>query len=108
MSKSEADAERGKELYKRFCLHCHTTGKGGPHRRGPNLFGIIGKQCGCAEGFKYSNANKRGAIKWSTENLDAFMENPKRFMPGTNMTSPVIGDPQDRRDIIAYLHTLTK
>lgn len=102
------DPERGKALYKKFCLHCHTVEKDGKHRAGPNLYGIIGKPCGSMEGFAYSEANKKRQIQWTVATLDTFMENPKKLMPGTKMTSPVIRDPQDRKDIIAYLEKLAK
>lgn len=40
------DADKGKKLFTRLCATCHTTEKGGKHRAGPNLHGIMGKTCG--------------------------------------------------------------
>jgi hypothetical protein len=42
-------------------------------------------------------------VVWSPENLDAFLANPREFMPGTKMTFPGLRAAEDRRDLIAYL-----
>lgn len=40
------DSVDGKKLFMKMCASCHTTEKGGKHKRGPNLHGIIGRTCG--------------------------------------------------------------
>jgi len=41
-----SDAVNGKKLFMKLCASCHTTEKGGKHKIGPNLHGIMGKTCG--------------------------------------------------------------
>ncbi|KAL0508693.1 LOW QUALITY PROTEIN: putative Cytochrome c [Leishmania shawi] len=73
---------------------------------GPNLFGIVNRKSGTIEGFAYSKANADSGVIWTPEVLDVYLENPKKFMPGTKMSFAGIKKPQERADVIAYLETL--
>src|SRR5437773_10855623 len=51
-----ADVAKGEAAFVRQCAICHTIDKGGEHRLGPNLFGILGRKAGMAPGCRYTNA----------------------------------------------------
>jgi len=40
---------------------------------------------------------------WTPENLNAFLENPKGYMPGTKMSFAGLPKVEDRANVIAYL-----
>jgi cytochrome c len=78
---------------------------------GPFLNDIIGRKAGTVEGFSYSEANKQAGAKglvWTEDVLFKYLENPLAFMPGTKMAFAGLKDPQDRKDLIAFLKKPTK
>ncbi|KAG0244669.1 hypothetical protein BGW41_006908 [Actinomortierella wolfii] len=83
----KGDAVEGARLFRTRCSHCHTIAKGGMHKSGPNLYGIYGAMAGQAPWYMYSPANKNINIRWTSSNLDQFLEDPKRFMPGNKINS---------------------
>ncbi len=99
-----ADAAKGEAAFVRQCAICHTIDKGGENRLGPNLFGIIGRRAGTAQGFKYTNAFRNTAtFEWTEGLLGPWIALPAVMVPGTAMaTFPGVSD-RDKDDIIAYL-----
>ncbi|KAI3658885.1 hypothetical protein MP638_003128 [Amoeboaphelidium occidentale] len=94
------DATKGAKLFQTRCSQCHT---GGPHKVGPNLNGFYGRKTGQAEGYAYTAANKNKGIVWSDETLFEYLENPKKYIPGTKMSFAGLKKESDRADVIAYL-----
>ena len=99
-----ADVAKGEAAFVRQCAICHTIDKGGENRLGPNLFGIIGRRAGTAQGFKYTNAFRNTAtFEWTEGLLGPWIALPAVMVPGTAMaTFPGVSD-RDKDDIIAYL-----
>ena len=103
-----ASVEKGTAAAKK-CAACHTFEKGGPNRVGPNLFGVINEKKGEGRGgFNFSAAMKAKGGTWTYEDLNAFLLNPKAFVPGTAMGFAGIAKDSERADVIAYLRTLAE
>ncbi len=76
---------------------------------GPSLAGIWGRKAGTVEGFtRYSKAFKQADIIWNEHSLDAWLENPKTFIPNNRMTFRGLQDKAQRRDLIAYLRSVSQ
>ena len=101
-----ADPERGKKLFLR-CKGCHTINKGGRNRLGPNLWDVVNRKKGTAKGFRYSKAFKKLEGTWDYAALDALIDSPRKFAPGTRMAFPGLRKPTQRAAVIAYLRTLS-
>jgi cytochrome c len=100
------DVAKGERLFRGRAAQCHTANKGGVNGVGPNLWGIVGRKSGTVEGFTYSKANLDSGVVWTAEVLDPYLENPKKFMPGTRMAFAGLRRKEDRLDMIAYLSSL--
>jgi cytochrome c len=101
---ASADISKGENSAKK-CAACHTFGKGEPNRVGPNLYGVVGRERGSHAGFNYSAAMKGKPGKWTVEDLNAFLSNPRGFVPGTSMSFAGLPRGSERADVIAYLNS---
>ena len=104
---AKASVEKGKSTAKQ-CQACHTFAKGEPNRVGPNLWNVIGEPRGVGRGFNFSSAMKAKGGKWTYEELDKFLTDPRGYIPGTAMTFAGIKNDQQRADVIDFLHTLSE
>lgn len=102
---AKASVEKGMATAKQ-CQACHTFEKGGPNRVGPNLWGIVERARATMAGFNYSAAIKAKGGKWTFDELNKFLANPRSVIPGTSMTFAGLTRDQQRADVIDYLRTL--
>ncbi|KAI9741236.1 MAG: iso-1-cytochrome c [Cirrosporium novae-zelandiae] len=108
MSFSDGDAKKGANLFKTRCLQCHNLKEGEGNKTGPNLYGLFGRKTGQVEGYSYTDANKKKGITWDEGSLFTYLENPKKYIPGTKMAFGGLKKAKDRNDLITFLREETK
>jgi cytochrome c len=100
-----ADPARGERVFQR-CFACHSVVAGEDKLPGPNLRGVVGRRAGTQPGFRFSpaliEAGARGLV-WTRPSLDAYLTDPERFLPGTEMAVPGLREAVDRKNVIDYL-----
>ena len=101
-----ADLSNGEAKFA-VCRSCHTTPEGGADMTGPNLWGIFGRKAGGKADFSYSDDLKNAPWTWDADRINKWIENPRAVLPATKMTFVGMQDPNDRRDVIAFLKTQT-
>lgn len=99
---NEASWDAGRRVFAQ-CRSCHVIQAGAPHRVGPNLHAVFGREVGTAEGFTYSQAVQDADFIWDADHLDHWLQNPQTFLPGNRMAFAGVRDETQRRDLIAYL-----
>jgi len=98
------DAELGRQIYLNRCTACHSPDFNGV---GPAHRGVFGRPIGKLTGYEYSPALKAASETWTTENLDRWLTDPEKFLPGQRMGIRV-EDEVERANVIEYLKTLQK
>jgi cytochrome c len=89
-----------------MCATCHVTTQGQKSTIGPNLFGVPDRSSGELAGYAYSPAMKSVGLKWTPENLAAFITAPQMIVPGTKMAFGGLKDPKKVKEVIEYLGSL--
>ena len=74
---------------------------------GPNLYDVLGRVAGTVEGFRYSQSMIDYGKEWGFQNMYDYLEDPKAYVPGTNMSFAGIRKREDRINLIEYLRTLS-
>jgi cytochrome c len=117
----EGDAAAGEAAFSQ-CATCHhiedaagTTLAGRANvRTGPNLYGVVGRQAGSVEGFRYRPdivAAGEAGLVWDQASLTAYLQDPGGFLSetlGKNARSGMayqVRDPAEAANLAAFLAT---
>src|SRR5204862_8079416 len=57
---------------------------------------------------RYSPALKSSGLTWEDGTLDAWIDDPQHFIPGSTMTFPGVKDARQRADLLAFLKDVTQ
>lgn len=96
------DAAAGEKTFI-VCRACHQIGPGAKDAVGPVLNGVVGRKAGTYPGYDYSKANEESGITWTPEELQKYLENPQKVVPGTKMIFPGLHNPEQVKNVIAFL-----
>lgn len=115
---ASGDAEAGEAVFSK-CKACHSIiadddtviYKGG--KNGPNLYGILDRQAGTSDGFRYGKsiveAGEAG-LMWTEEDFLTYAADPRKFLQtylddrrAKSKMSFKLRDEDDRRDVWAYI-----
>ena len=102
---ASASVDKGAKVFKK-CSNCHVPNEGGANKIGPALWNIVNKDIGGAD-FAYSNAMSSYVGKWSYDELNGFLKNPKKYIEGTKMSFAGLKKETDRANVILYLRSLS-
>ena len=98
---AEGDPENGAKVFRK-CQACHKVAEN--YRGvGPTLYNVVGRTAGTVEGYRYSKAMVEFGKEWTLEELDAYLENPRKHVKGTKMAFAGLRNAQERADVIAYI-----
>ena len=103
---ASANIEKGMKTFKK-CSSCHVAVKDGANKIGPGLWEIVNKDKGVVDGFSYSNALVSYGGKWTYDELNGFLKNPKQYIAGTKMSFAGLKKSSDRANVILYLRSLS-
>jgi cytochrome c len=96
------DATVGKRVFNK-CVACHAVGPSAPNKVGPELNGLFGRPAGSVPAYAYSSANKQSGITWDEDTFARYIANPQTVVKGTKMTFAGLKNPQEVKNLIAYL-----
>ncbi|WP_372892515.1 c-type cytochrome [Rhodosalinus sp.] len=99
---ANGDVDNGEAVF-RQCQACHVADQE-QNRVGPHLVDVIGREIGSVDGFRYSGALPEG--EWTVDEMNAWLEAPRDYAPGTSMAYAGLRDMQDRADLVAWLESL--
>lgn len=101
------DARAGVDVFKSECAECHTM-RQGRNKKGPSLFGIVGRKAASLPDYNYTDALRaRTDWVWTPEKLHEYLSKPARETnPGTRMKYDGLTDAQQLDDLITYLSTV--
>ena len=102
---AHADAARGADVFDENCAECHSMAQPLKNKKGPGLYGVVGRAAATVPDFKYSEALIAAKLVWTPEQLDAYLRNPKAAVSGGKMKFDGLDDATARQDLIDFLRS---
>jgi len=96
----------GEKTFKK-CAACHSIDKGGANKIGPALYNVLGRQAGSLSDYKFSKGMVAYGKKWTPQEMNGFLENPKGWVKGTKMSYAGLKNPKERAALILFLNKNT-
>ncbi len=104
---ASADPSVGQGDAAKQCGSCHSFTKGGATMVGPNLYNVIAAPIAEGAGYDFSSGLKAHKGKWTFDDMNLWLKDPKGYAPGTKMAFAGINSDKQRADVIDYLRTLS-
>lgn len=98
---ASANPEKGVKVFSK-CKACHKIADGA-NGTGPHLYNVVGREIASIAGYGYSGTLAEMGGIWDANALNGFLENPKKYAPGTKMGFAGLKKETDRANLIAYL-----
>src|SRR3569623_3784700 len=76
-AEAAGDAGHGGDVFDAECSDCHSL-KQGKNKKGPSLFGEVGRKAASVAGISYSDAMKASGIVWPPDQIDAYIAQTKK------------------------------
>lgn len=96
----------GASVFASECAECHSAAPA-KNKKGPTLFGVVGRRAGSVSDYNYSDAMKQSQWTWSDDKLRSYLSQPaSKALPGSKMKYDGLDDTKQLQDLIAYLHSL--
>jgi cytochrome c2 len=102
-SLKDADYMKGKQGFQSRCSACHTLADSSGNIAGPNLWGVFDRVAGSKGEFTYSETLAAAKFTWSPDRLDAWLADPRGYLPGNIMGIPEAVPEAERRNIISFM-----
>ena len=105
---ASASADAGARGFRK-CQSCHTIDAGGASGIGPNLHNVVGQTIAAVASFgSYSDSLREIGGAWTYEQLDNYLEDPKRLAPSGTMNFNGLKRVDERAAVIKFLMANTE
>ena len=101
---ASANSEKGAKVFSK-CKACHKIADGA-NGTGPHLYNVVGREIASIAGYGYSGTLAEMGGIWDVNALNGFLENPKKYAPGTKIGFAGLKKETDRANLIAYLGSM--
>ena len=99
----DADYMQGKQTFQGRCSACHTLADDSGDIAGPNLWDMFDREAGSKDGFTFSDALVKADFEWSPERLEAWLRDPRGYLPGNIMGIPEAVPEGDMAGLMNFL-----